>query len=139
MVDLCACRSTELAGVFISWIRIMSHWDRRSAEAAEYRKLYNTRRWRDIRASQLCHEPSCRMCAAAGRLTPATVCDHIEPHRGDIDKFWNGPFQSLCDQDPWRCHSRGKQSEEVLGYSKVIGADGWPTDGRHPFNRPVKG
>jgi 5-methylcytosine-specific restriction enzyme A len=27
---------------------------------------------------------------------PATICDHVEPHRGDVNKFWLGPFMSLC-------------------------------------------
>jgi hypothetical protein len=29
-------------------------------------------------------------------VTPATICDHVEPHHGDVNKFWLGPFQSLC-------------------------------------------
>jgi 5-methylcytosine-specific restriction protein A len=74
------------------------------------------------------------MCKAAGRVTPATVADHIEPHRGDPDRFWNGKLQSLCDRRPWRCHSSVKQSEEALGYSEAIGEDGHPIDPRHPWN-----
>jgi 5-methylcytosine-specific restriction protein A len=37
-----------------------------------------------------------------GRPTPATVVDHIEPHRGDMEKFWDleGNCQALC----FRCH-----------------------------------
>jgi hypothetical protein len=23
---------------------------------------------------------------------PATICDHVEPHHGDVNKFWLGPF-----------------------------------------------
>jgi 5-methylcytosine-specific restriction enzyme A len=26
---------------------------------------------------------------------PATICDHVEPHRGDVNTFWLGPFMSL--------------------------------------------
>jgi hypothetical protein len=32
----------------------------------------------------------------------------------------------------WQCHSGAIQSEEVLGYDKAIGLDGWPVDPRHP-------
>lgn len=108
--------------------------DRRTPEAAAYRKLYNSKRWRDIRARQLAKEPLCRMCKGVGRITPATVCDHITPHKGDLFRFWHGPFQSLCDAPPYRCHSSVKQSEEALGYSDEIGEDGNPIDPRHPFN-----
>lgn len=113
----------------------MGHWSERSPEAALYRKHYSTKRWREIRADQLRKEPCCRMCAAHGRVTAATVCDHIEPHRGDMEKFWAGPFQSLCDDEMYRCHSSKKQSEERLGYSTEIGRDGYPIDPKHPFNQ----
>jgi hypothetical protein len=86
--------------------------DRRRNRKHEWRAWYWTARWRQIAKHQLKAEPLCRNCLAAGRITAATVCDHIEPHRGDPDKFWNGPFQSLCDEAPWRCHSRIKQLEE---------------------------
>ncbi len=48
------------------------------------------------------------MCEAEGRLNLATVCDHVTPHRGNPDRFWNGPFQSLCVTH----HNRDKQREE---------------------------
>lgn len=109
--------------------------DRRSNAAEAYRAWYKTGRWQRLRARQLREEPFCRMCAAAGRVTIATVCDHVDPHKGDPDKFWNGPFQSLCDEAPWRCHSSRKQSIEAIGYDNSIGIDGLPTDPAHPFNR----
>jgi hypothetical protein len=63
-------------------------------------------------------------------MTPATICDHINPHRGDVISFFAGPFQSLCKQ----CHDTVKQSEEVRGYRGDADEDGWPTDPRHPVN-----
>jgi hypothetical protein len=109
--------------------------DRRSPEAQEYRRLYKSPRWRRIRAKQLADEPLCRMCIAEGRVTPATVCDHLVPHRGDPVKFFEGPFQSLCDQAPWRCHSSRKQSIERIGYDATVDDSGLPLDPGHPFNR----
>jgi hypothetical protein len=51
------------------------------------------------------------------------VCDHVEPHRGDLDKFWSGPFQSLCAEH----HNSDKQRIEKGGKPKVrIANDGWP-------------
>jgi len=105
--------------------------DRRSAEAETYRRWYKTARWQRIRAAQLATEPLCRMCMAQGKITPASVCDHVEPHKGDPVKFWGGPFQSLCDPH----HSEGKQQIERRGYSNEIGPDGYFVDPNHPSNR----
>lgn len=109
--------------------------DQRSDQAKVYRAWYNTTRWRRIRARQLQAEPLCRMCKAAGRITAATVCDHIDPKaKATQQGFYTGPFQSLCDEAPWRCHSSTKQMEETKGYSDAMGPDGNPLDPRHPFN-----
>lgn len=74
------------------------------------------------------------MCLAQGRITKATVVDHIIPHRGNKTLF-NDPanLQSLCV----KCHSKFKQRLEIRGYSSDIGPDGWPTDENHPANRKV--
>jgi 5-methylcytosine-specific restriction protein A len=92
--------------------------------------FHGTERWKRKRLAQLRAEPLCRMCKAAGRITAATVADHVEPHRGDAEAFWTGELQSLCTT----CHSSHKQAEEVNGYSSAIGTDGWPVDLRHPAN-----
>jgi hypothetical protein len=81
--------------------------------------LYNTAAWRRLRQHQLTVEPLCRMCLAEGRTTAATVCDHITPHRGDLDLFWHGDLQSLCAT----CHSMRKQSEERGGTKHLVGCD----------------
>ncbi len=109
--------------------------DKRSAEATEYRRLYHTGRWRTRRARQLQDEPLCRTCQRLGRTTAATVADHIIPHRGDVTLFFEGALQSLCDEEPFRCHSRVKQREEALGFNPAVGADGFPIDPRHPANQ----
>lgn len=105
--------------------------DRRSAEAEEYRRLYKTAAWRSRRMHQLADEPLCRSCKAAGRETLATIADHVIPHRGDERLFFEGELQSLCDEEPWRCHSRVKQREERLGFSPAVGSDGFPIDPKH--------
>ena len=81
-------------------------------------------------ASGLWSAPMCRLCRAKGLIMPARVADHIEWHDGDQNKFWFGQLQSLCTE----CHNRSKQQLEVRGYIDDIGADGFPTDPRHPFN-----
>src|SRR5262249_55364201 len=91
-------------------------------------ELHYKPRWRRLRAHQLDKEPLCRMCAAEGRTTPATVADHIVPHRNQGMPFWRGELQSLCAS----CHSSRKQFIENRGYDNAIGSDGWPVDSRHP-------
>lgn len=97
-----------------------------------WRRWYWTARWRTLARAQLAAEPLCRMCAERGELTPATVCDHITPHRGDAGLFWSGPFQSLCKG----CHDGAKQSEERTGRVRGCDEQGRPLDARHPWNRP---
>src|SRR5436190_24209431 len=57
-----------------------------------------------------------------------TIADHVEPHKGDQQKFFFGELQSLCKLH----HESAKKREEARGYSTRIGADGWPVDPRHP-------
>ena len=110
----------------------MARLDRRSPEAAAYRALYNTARWRRTRSAQLAAEPLCRACTKAGRITAATVCNHVRPDLKATEAgFFAGPFSSLCAD----CHDRGEQKAESAGYSATAGDDGWPTDRRHPVNR----
>ena len=92
------------------------------ANAAKLGNWYGTARWQKLRARHLASEPLCRMCLEDKTLTAANVCDHIEPHNGDYDKFWSGPFQSLCK----RHHDSDKKMIEA-GRPKVrISLDGWP-------------
>lgn len=103
--------------------------DYRSPEAQAYRSWYKTARWQAVRRSQLQAEPLCRACKAAGRTTPATVCNHLDKASKATD-FFAGPFSSLCAP----CHDGGEQKAESAGFSAAAGLDGWPTDPRHPSN-----
>jgi 5-methylcytosine-specific restriction protein A len=76
----------------------------------ENQKLYNTARWKRLRRLQLSQHPWCEECLRANIYTPATDVDHIEPHRGDPARFYQGKLQSLCVP----CHSR-KTAAEVFG------------------------
>lgn len=59
-------------------------------------------KWRKARETWLTKEPLCVSCKAMGRVTPASVVDHITPHRGDSKLFWNtSNWQSLCE----KCHN----------------------------------
>ena len=91
--------------------------DTRSAAAQIYRHWYWSARWRAIAKAQLREEPLCRYCAKIGRVTPATVCDHVVDHKGDAELFWNGERQALCAT----CHNNAKRTGRV-----AVGLDGWP-------------
>ena len=66
--------------------------------SASWHGWYNLPIWtKRLRPAHLVREPFCRECAAAGIRTPATVVDHVIPHRGDWDLFTDdGNLQSLC-------------------------------------------
>jgi 5-methylcytosine-specific restriction endonuclease McrA len=99
-------------------------------------RWYDTAAWQRRRRYQLLVAPLCAYCAKVGRVTPATVVDHVEPHRGDINAFTLGALQSLCRDH----HNRDKQRIERRGSAAAfdgrVGVDGWPVDARHPSNQP---
>ena len=57
-------------------------------------------KWQQARAGYLRKHPICTdpFGYHGGRPTPATVVDHIEPHKGDMELFWDfeNNVQSLC-------------------------------------------
>lgn len=72
------------------------------------------------------------MCELDGRIMAATVVDHIVPHKGDQQLFWDqSNWQPLCE----RHHNAAKQKQERTGFSSAVDDDGWPTDSNHPANR----
>lgn len=96
------------------------------------RTPYYDRRWRNRRRAFLRENPLCCYCQRDGKLTPATVVDHITPHRGDHDLFWNeANWQPLCRPH----HDSTKQREERMGRIVGVGVDGRPMDPNHPWNR----
>ena len=63
---------------------------------------YNSE-WRSARTDFLQRNPLCAECMRNGKLTPATVVDHVIPHRGNKRLFWDEKnWQSLCKA----CHDR---------------------------------
>ena len=59
--------------------------------------------WRRARIDFLQKHPLCAECQREGKLTPATVVDHIIPHRGDQRLFWDEKnWQPLCKD----CHDK---------------------------------
>lgn len=95
--------------------------------------LYNRKAWKELRLDHLAKEPLCVFCQREGKLTPATVVDHITPHKGNLDLFFNdNNLQSLCKLH----HDSSKQKAEIRKINQ-IGCDinGLPIDEEHPFNK----
>ena len=101
----------------------MGRIDSRSVEAKAYRKLYKTPRWRAIRERQLAEHPLCQWCVEREEVTEATEVHHSDGgHKGDIARFFSGPFLSTCKP----CHSSRGQREDAGQTVVAYGADGWP-------------
>ena len=66
------------------------------------------RKWRAARKAYLRDHPLCVACKARGRPVRASEVDHVKPHRGDPELFWDSDnWQALCKG----CHS-GKTNRE---------------------------
>ena len=64
---------------------------------------YNSSRWKKESKEFLKTHPYCEMCGDY-----ATVVDHIIPHRGDEELFWNKEnWQPLCKS----CHNKKTATE----------------------------
>ncbi len=71
-------------------------------------KWTKTRRWRALVLDVLEDQPFCLFCEQVGIVEPAQAIDHIKPHRGDEDLFWDRDnLQPLC----FRCHNAKAQHE----------------------------
>ena len=112
----------------------MDRW--RTPEAAEYRKLYQSKQWRILREQALlrdlfkCQHKGCGVSLKRGRSNPrSAVVHHVKAHKGNLDLFFDlDNLQSVC----WACHSGDIQSIEKRGFDVTIGDDGWPIDPQHP-------
>lgn len=68
------------------------------ARGSAKKRGYNAR-WRRYRILFIREHPLCRECQAEGKLTPTFAIDHIIPHRGDYDLFWDEDnHQPLCER-----------------------------------------
>lgn len=73
-----------------------------------YRRGYNTA-WRKTSKGYLTRHPFCVKCLSKGIHTPATVVDHIKPHKGNKTLFWDSNnWQALCK----RCHDIKTATED---------------------------
>ncbi len=73
-----------------------------------YSRGYN-RKWQKESKAFLAANPLCVRCKAKGKYTKATVVDHIKPHRGNNELFWDrSNWQPLCKH----CHDVKTMTED---------------------------
>ncbi|MDR9857860.1 HNH endonuclease [Paenibacillus sp. VCA1] len=66
-------------------------------------------KWRKARAEYLRNHPLCKHCQDNNKLTEATRVDHIIPHKGNRQLFWDrNNWQPLCES----CHNRKTAKED---------------------------
>lgn len=71
-------------------------------------------RWRKAREGFLRKHPTCAHCELEGRVVPATIVDHNEPHRGNRKLFWDRTnWQPLC-----KMHHDRKTAREDGGFGR---------------------
>ena len=74
------------------------------------------RRWQKVRIGYLLSHPLCKMCEAEGRIAAAEVVDHVKPHGGDMELFWDSDnWQPLCKSH----HNSDKQMLEKSGRTRT--------------------
>ena len=93
-------------------------------------RLYG-RRWREARQAFLASHPLCVFCDQLGRVTAASVVDHIERHNGNETRFWDTTnWQPLCQP----CHDGAKAELEQTGTLRGCDTSGVPVDPGHLWN-----
>lgn len=89
-----------------------------------WHRLYKLARWQRLREQQLSRQPICEFCLEGETVTAADTVDHVRPHKGDEQLFFDPDnLQSLCKH----CHDSAKQRIERGQTVVRFGADGWPT------------
>ncbi len=77
-------------------------------------------RWQKARLVHLAEHPLCATHLERGETVAATVVDHIVPHKGDPELFWDPEnHQSLCKP----CHD-AKTATEDGGFGRAGGRGG---------------
>jgi 5-methylcytosine-specific restriction endonuclease McrA len=98
---------------------------------SEHQHLYNSTQWRKLRQAHLMSNPLCVMCQQLDWIEAATVVDHVTPHRGDRELFFNSPLQSLCAMH----HNSTKARIERSGVQIGGDVNGQPIDNNSHWYR----
>ena len=85
-----------------------------------YQRIYQSRRWRRLRAFKFANNPVCELCALAGETTVATEIHHIKPF--DVAKNDDELFDLAYDYDNLVsvCTPHHKYLHTLLNHRKAI-------------------
>lgn len=82
-----------------------------------------TTAWDKAAKTFLSSHPLCLGCSAIGRVVPSALVDHVEPHRGDMAKFWDAEmWQPSCR---WHHDVVKKHLEGRFDQGALVVADLW--------------
>ena len=112
-----------------------SHTARARDERPSAAKRGYDRHWRKARLVYLGENPLCVRCGDRGFVIAAEVVDHVVPHKGNRDLFWDrANWQALCKP----CHDWKTLTEDVGsdGFRAVI--YGPPGSGKTTFVERVR-
>ncbi len=74
----------------------LSKHDPNQQRESSTKRGYNYK-WQKLRQHFLMMNPLCHDCEAEGRVVAANVVDHIKPHKGDLEIFWDyDNLRALC-------------------------------------------
>lgn len=81
---------------------------KRTKRKSAHKRGYDSK-WRIARKRFLSFHPLCASHLQNDHWVPATVVDHIVPHKGDYDLFWDEKnWQALCK----KCHDHKTATED---------------------------
>ncbi|NHT77541.1 HNH endonuclease [Rhizobiaceae bacterium CRRU44] len=80
------------------------------SQSEPWRKLYTSARWKRLRIATFRRALfTCQMCGKIEGNTSLLICDHVKPHKGDEDLFFDPDnLQTLCVP----CHDGPKKRQE---------------------------
>ncbi len=96
--------------------------DRQRGSARE--RGYNVR-WEKARLTFLARAPLCIGCEAVGRIEPARIVDHVVPHDGDSERFWDTSMWQGCCK--WHHDVVKQRLEDRYARGQLTAADLWLT------------
>jgi 5-methylcytosine-specific restriction protein A len=99
-------------------------------------KPYYDHRWRKARLRFLEAHPLCAECRRRGYLTQATEVDHIRPHEGNYELFWDETnWQPLCNKhhSAKTMHAIKETARGRPVLRRGCDVNGIPLDPRHPW------
>ena len=90
---------------------------KQKTEPKLYRQRETRKDWEKLSKVFLATHPFCVSCYKKGILTKSTETDHIIPHKGNIELFYDvRNLQALCKS----CHSKKTNSEDTIRHKKYL-------------------